>query len=211
MAFHRSKIGSRHGRVAEIILYITRADAERIRIWLNREPCIAWILKEAQDGHDFIWKATETLAVIEPSEYCLWHKDSGPLNVPSGIPGVPDAIVADPYAGWSQRLADVGSQRPWFGGNLPGPYFFRFAEHGREAPGAIARSGFHWHADYFRPVGQPAPLEASKWWKRLGRFVRSQSTGIPWPSPDHGARSLAYAFPDAYAEILRGRPFDVNP
>ena len=197
--------------MAEIILYITRTDADAIRTWLNQESSIAWIVKDHQDRHDYIWKAIDTLDAIEPAGYCLWHKNSGPLNVPSGIPGVADAIVADPYAGWAQRLDSIDATEPWFGGNLPGPYTFRFAENGREAPGGLGRSGFTWVGDRYRLIGHGASPEAKIWWNRLGRFLRSQSTGIPWPSPDHGGRSLAYAFPDAYAEIMRGRPFDVNP
>jgi len=45
----------------------------------------------------------------------------------------------------------------------------------------------------------------------LGRYVRSRSTGIPWPSPATTPRLRGYAFPKAYAEILRGQAYDVNP
>lgn len=197
--------------LSEIILYITNRDAEVLRDWLNRESSIAWIVKTHQSGCEYRWQAVDTLDAIEPCGYHLWHKGAGPLNIPSGSLEVQDAIVPDPYAGWTQHLDREDATTPWFGANLPGPYLFRFAPNGREHPESIGRSGFSWLGDYFRPVGCSAHPEAKRWWLRLGRFVRSQSTGIPWPSPDHGGRSLGYAFPDAYAEILRGRRFDINP
>src|SRR5215204_5144347 len=100
-----------------MILYLTRPDAELIRIWLNHESLIAWILKESQVGHAYTWRASDTLDAIEPGSYCLWHKTSCRLNVPSGRVDVADAIVADPYRGWTQRLDHLEATEPWFGGN----------------------------------------------------------------------------------------------
>jgi hypothetical protein len=197
--------------VSEIILYITAKDVEVLRDWLNREPCIAWIVKTGQSRFEYRWCATDVLESIHPGEYQLWHKETGPLNIPSGSPEVIDLVVSDPYAGWTQLLDREDATTPWFGGNVPGPYLFRFAPNGQEAPNSIGRSGFNWLGDYFRPVGSPAPKEAKLWWQRLGRFVRSRSTGIPWPSPESGGRLLGYAFPDAYSEIMQGRPYDANP
>ena len=196
--------------MAEIVVYITQRDADEIRNWINSESCIAWIVKERESKAEYHWKARETLDTIGPQDYCLWHKESGSLNVPSGRVDIPDVIVEDPFEGWTQHLDEAGATVPWFGDNLPGPYLFRFREDGREAPRSLARSGFFWPGDYFRPVGKPASLESKRWWTRLGRYVRAHSTGIPWP-PDGNGRRLAYAFPDAFAQILAGRRIDVNP
>jgi hypothetical protein len=201
----------RHGWTPEIILYLTSQDSELLRKWLNRESSVAWIIKAGQSGCEYRWQAVDALDTLPAGHHCLWHKEAGPLNIPSGSPDVPDAIVEDPYAGWSQRLDHENAHTPWFGANLPGPYSFRFKPDGREAPDAIGRSGFNWLGDGYRVIGKPASLRAAQWWNRLGRYVRSQSTGIPWPSPEKNARMRAYAFPDAYAEMLRGRPHDVNP
>jgi hypothetical protein len=197
--------------VANILAYITKRDAEIIRQWLNLEPCIVWIVKREQTDHEYTWQALDVLPEIQPQAYSLWHRQSGELNIPSGSVDVPDKIVADPYAGWTQRLDTLDATTPWFGRNLPGPYHFRFAEMGKEAPGSIARSDFSWLGDYFRPIGQGASVETRAWWRRLGRFVRKNSTAIPWPFPQGVGRSVAFAFPDAYSEIRRGRRVDANP
>ena len=194
-----------------MILCLTTQDVETLRDWLNREACIAWIVKVGQSRFLYRWQAVDTIDNVNPGEYHLWHKTAGSLNIPSGSPEVPDVDVAEPYAGWTQYLDREDATTPWFGGRLPGPYYFRFSPNGEEAPNSIGRSEFSWQGDYFHAVGSPAPPEAKRWWQRLGRFVRARSTGIPWPSPDHGSRSLAYAFPDAYAEIMRGRHYDANP
>ena len=120
--------------MANILAYITKRDAEIIRQWLNSEPCIAWIVKREQTDHEYTWQALDVLPEIQPQAYSLWHRQSGELNIPSGSVDVPDKIVADPYAGWTQRLDTLDATTPWFGRNLPGPYHFRFAEMGKEAP-----------------------------------------------------------------------------
>ena len=196
---------------ANIILYMTSKDSDLLRNWLNGEDSVAWIVSAGQSGFEYRWRAVDSLESLVPGAYYLWHKTSGPLNVPSGSLAVADAIVLDPYAGWTQRMHDADARSPWFGANLPGPCSLRFVPEGREAAGSIGRSEFAWPGDYYRCIGKPAQPAAKAWWRRLGRFVRSQSTRIPWPSPDVSSRSFAYAFPDAYAEILRGRPYDINP
>lgn len=195
----------------EMILYITRSDSGVLLDWLNDEEPIAWIIKSGQSGLDYRWRAVDRLEALAPGEYCLWHKATGPLNIPSGDPEVADALVGDPYSGWSQRLDSADAETPWFGSNLPGPYAFRFRPSGRAATDSIGRSGFSWLADRYRPIGLPAVPAARSWWRRLGRFVKARAKPIPWPSSEHPLRSHAFAFPDAFDEIRRGRRFEVNP
>ena len=164
----------------------------------------------AHHGDTYAWKAVDQLESIEPKEFCIWHTGSGRLTVPSRRRGVPDKEIVDPYSGWTQRYEEF-LERPWFGGNLPGPYSFMFKEAGTEESGSLGLSGFNWIGDHFRAVGCPADPLAKKWWQRLKRFVRANATAIPWPYPDGHGRLRAYAFPDAHEQILAGRPLDVNP
>jgi len=195
----------------ETILYLTNQDSKLLREWLNREAGVAWIVKAGQSGREYRWRAVDAVDVLAAGHYCLWHKGAGPLNIPSVSPNVPDALVEDPYAGWSQYLDNENASMPWFGAGLPCSFWFRFKPDGRESHGAIGRSGVGWLGNRYRIIGKPAPGPATIWWQRLVRYLRSQSTGIPWPSPTTNTRVRAYAFPEAYAEIMRGRPRDVNP
>lgn len=166
---------------------------------------------DSRSGCEYNWKAVEKIPALLEQEYSLWHPSSGPLNVPSGSVSVPDVLVEDPFNGWNQVLGSEAYTSPWFGANLPGPFHLRFKEAGREAPNAIARSGFSWPANYFAPIGKPADPKAMQWWRRLDRFIKAHSIPIPWPYPNGIGKRKAYALPDAYRRILDGCPLDANP
>ena len=165
----------------------------------------------SQSEREYRWQAVDVLDTLQPGHYALWNKEAGSLTLPSGSRSIPDTIVENPYAGWNQCLEHERAEAPWFGASLPGPYSFRFKPEGREAPGAIGRSGFVWPGDQYAIIGKGASPAAKRWWDRLGRHVRTRSTSIAWPSPAAAGRLRGYAFPGAYAEILRGRAYDVNP
>lgn len=195
---------------AQIIFHATRADAVLLRDWLNAEPDVAWIVKVSESDRRYRWQARHSVDTLEVGTHSIWHPLSGPLNIPSGARGIPDATVADPFLGWEQTLDHDGATRPWFGGNLPGPYELRFVVAGREHPNSLARSGFFWLANHFRMTGKAAHPAATKWWNRLRRFIVSHSRAVPWPD-DTSRSGKAYLLSDAQREIDAGRPRDINP
>jgi hypothetical protein len=195
----------------EIILYLTKSDSESIREWINVESEVAWIVKESQIGCNYRWRASDQISEIFDQEYAIWHRDDLPLNIPSGRPEVPDAIVLDPFNGWNQLLETENCTRPWFGAHLPGPFVFRFKEIGHESTSAIGRSGFTWLGNRYASIGKPAPDGAKKWWRRLDRFIHSHSVQIPWPYADKFGKGKAFAFPDAHSKLLSGYHADANP
>lgn len=195
----------------EIILYLTNNDANLVREWINSEPDIAWIVKEAQVGCSYRWKVANEIAEMESKDYCLWHKRSSPLTIPSGSSKIEDTVILNPYEGWSQTLDHENANTPWFGAAAPGPFDFRFRENGRESNHSIGRSGFTWLGNYFSSIGKSAPEVSEKWWQRLRRFVKKNGMGIPWPGPIGSGKVGAYAFPEAYDQILAGRARDINP
>jgi hypothetical protein len=194
--------------MSELIVYATHKDADAICAWINAETNIAWIVKVAQEGHSYQWRAVESIESISEQSYALWHIGSEPLNIPSGHRDVPDAIVANPFQGWSQTLETTRATAPWFGSALPGPYVFRFAESGRETSRSLGRSGFSWAMDRYKSIGKPAHPNAKRWWSRLRRFLAQSSTQIAWSS---SSAARAYVFPDALFQINQGRPRDANP
>src|SRR5262245_14158900 len=200
MAAHSIVVQAKHEGLlvawAEIILYLTAADANRIREWVNEEPDVAWIVGAARTGCTYAWKAVDQLQKIEPQEYCIWHKTGQVLTIPPGRgDGVPvhgvDREIADPYLGWTQTLARDDETRPWFGSNLPGPYSFTFKEQGWTA-NALGRSGFNWAGDHYSAIGMPAHPAAKKWWARLKRFIGANSTPLPWPQGSVDTRRRSY-------------------
>jgi hypothetical protein len=199
--------------VSELIIYATREDGESIRNWIDAEPDIAWIIKERELDGWYRWKAVRKLESLGEQDYSLWHVDSGPLNVPSGSLSVPDEIVRDPFAGWSQRLERSGATSPWFGSNLPGPFHFTFSHTGSEAPGNIGRSSFSWAENRYAAIGKPAHPSALNWWRKLNRFVRKVGVAVPWVSGASNVKRIpkAYCFPSAASQLTSGRGRDINP
>jgi hypothetical protein len=196
-----------------IIIYATRVDAEAIRLWLNDAAEVAWINKIEEKDCLYKWRAVPQIESLQQQEYALWHVESGPLNIPSGVVGLSDNTVADPFLGWAQRLEYAGATRPWFGSNLPGPYNFCFAEDGCEAPGNLARSEFSWLGDRYKSIGKPAHPAANRWWRKLKRFVESSATAVPWVDTLSNRKIIptVYLFPDAARQVKDGRGRDVNP
>jgi hypothetical protein len=191
------------------IFYATSVDAELIRRFINDASEVAWIIKVAEQDQTYTWRAVNRLDAISEQQYALWHPGSGPLNVPSGSTTIPDTLVADPFAGWTQSLTESGATVPWFGSN-PAPFSLNIHHAGRERPGSIARSEFAWAGDHFRPIGLPAAPAAKRWWQELTRFIKRHASAQPWP-PETSSRQKAYVFPDAQAQVTNGRSLDVNP
>lgn len=197
--------------MAEIILYLTKKDASSIVEWINSEEGIVWIIKDSQQGLKYRWKAVSKIENVESKEYCLWKVDAGSLRIPSRRQEIDDAIVLDPFSGWEQTLDSERAEVPWFGAAAPETFGFVFRENGKEKDGSIGRSGFNWIGNYFSIIGNGAPDDCKKWWERLKRYVKKNSTGIPWPGEIGSGRTGAYAFEEAYTELINGRPKDVNP
>lgn len=197
--------------MAEIILYLTKNDADSIVEWINDESDIAWIVKESQEGNLYRWKAVHSIEAIQAREYCLWKIGSGTLRIPSGNHKTEDTVVLNPFKGWEQTLKESAAETPWFGAAAPETYTFTFRELGRESEGSIGRSGFNWIGNYFSVIGNPAPDECKKWWDRLKRYIKKNATGIPWPGDLGSGKTGAYAFPEAYNQLKKGRTKDVNP
>ena len=195
-----------------VILYLTPNDAQVITDWLNNDPNIAWIIKDQQNNCDYRWRAVDTISEVQSRAYCLWLKNSGPLRIPSGRHDTDDTEVADPFSGWDQRLDNGAAEEPWFGSAAPETFSFVFKTLGTEAADVIGRSSFNWIGNYFNVIGKGAPAESERWWGKFKRFLKKNAIGIPWPDDiDSGARTGAYAFPEAYNALSHGRPRDINP
>ena len=195
--------------MSALMLHATAKDVTALRDWINDSNDVAWIVKVAQSGQIYAWKATHQIETLTEQQYAIWHVCSGPLNIPSGKPNVPDAVVSDPFQGWTQSLDYADATAPWFGANLPGPYSFRFKETGKERPDSLGRSDFYWALDRYKTIGKPAHAEAKRWWQRLRKFVEQSSTKVPWPN--QSGRHNTFVFPEAFEQHSAGRHLDVNP
>lgn len=198
--------------MSNIMFYATRRDMDSLRDWINASDEVAWIVKRAEQDGQYDWVAKAEMDSLRQQAYSVWHVGSGPLNVPSGVVGVEDAVVLNPFQGWTQKLGYPGATRPWFGGNLPGPYSLTWAEDGCEMAGGLARSDLTWLADRYRSIGNPAHPAALLWWKKLQRFIQRSAVAVPWVDSLSNRKVIpkVYLFPEAEEQIRLGRPRDVN-
>ncbi len=192
--------------------YATKRDSEALREWINAEPEVAWIVKVSEHKNEYVWRATNCIDSPAEQRFALWHFRGGPLNIPSGDRRIADAVVTDPFNGWSQSLTYAGATAPWFGANLPGPYNLTFAEDGCESQGNLARSEFSWLGDRYRSIGKPAHPDMLKWWQKLRRFMASSCEQRPlFANLVSGKSPTAYVFPEAHQQLTDGRGRDENP
>lgn len=193
-----------------IIVYATMQDADVIRQWVNAESDLDWIVKLDERDGSYHWQTTNCIDTIEESEYCIWPRRSGSLNIPSRSE-MADAVVLDPRKGWLQYLPIEGASVPWFGAN-PAAYTFRFRETGRRNPADLARSDFTWLGNRLASAGCPAHPAAIGGWKRLRQFVERSAFHVPWVATALGKRgNKAFVFPDAQTQLSHGRAREINP
>lgn len=194
----------------ELIVYATERDSDVIRLWLNAETDISWIVKVNENSRRYTWRAVSEIDSLEETTYGLWPNKSGRFNVTDSDTGL-SAAVLDPYKGWQQTLQTAEATQPWFGAE-PTAFSFNFRETGRRNPSHLARSGFSWLGNRLGVVGRPAHPAAIETWRRLRDFVDKSTFHIPWIAPNLGKRiKTAFVFPDAYEQIEKGREREVNP
>jgi hypothetical protein len=197
--------------MAELIVYASWADVEEIRRFVNEDPEVAWIVKADQSGCNYKWRACLQVESIAEQDYAIWHMRSGPLNIPSGSPNKRDKVVTDPFRGWNQVLDGESHTAPWFGGNLPGPYSFRFRESGGEKAGALGRSGFNWLLDRYKSIGMPAHPEAKRLVAAAQAISETECNGHTLAKPLWARNSLCVSgCPEASEEWAPSRRESVS-
>ena len=85
----------------------------------------------------------------------------------------------------------------------------RQPKHNRKARGD--RSVIQWIGNHYKMIGNAAKPETEKFWKRLRRFIASNSTRIPGSGVVDGPFPEIYAFKSALEEIQNGRARAANP
>ena len=191
-----------------LILYLTSADVDDLRDWINADPRLAWIVPQAAGEREASWRAFERVDALGDQRYAIWNSDDDRLGVPVAAGGT---RLVDPFIGWTAPQPDPTATAPWFGDALPGPYILAVRRSSREHAEGIGRSDLSWHANRFAGIGKPATSRAVAGWRRLVRFVKRSAVALPWPINAPPSRFKAFAFPDAFREIERGRQVDENP
>lgn len=140
--------------------------------------------------------------------------------------GYEDDVIDNAWAGWIEREPGADPSQPYFGPGHPGAIrlevetrSLRHLEMENDYitirrrvcdENVLGLSGFDWIGNHYRNIGHPAHPATEKWWKRLGRRVRSIAKKIPLSGPLEGEAADIYAFPAALAAIQNGMARSAN-
>ena len=185
-------------------LYIDKTDVGFLSAWLNGEPELA-IIQSLGDGR---WRASEGISITESGRYCLFHKSSGPLPLIAEMPNLVDGVVKNPFEGWQEKRSGRDPDTPYFGAGHPAIFWLNVRLGGSSE---IGLSSFEWIGNHYSVLNGPAPDGANKWWARLKRWVKKNSTRIPRQGSIEGNLKEIYAFESALQRITNGLARTKNP
>jgi len=185
-------------------IYVDCQDLEDLSSWLNNEPDIA-IIESTGEG---CWQARSDISISSSGRYCLFHITSGPLPLLVKNWRGKDALILDPFAGWKERRTGSDSKLPYFGAGHPAIFWLNIA---LEDKNELGISSFEWIGNHYSVIGSPASEAAKKWWNRLRRWVKKNSTFIPRKGKIDGKHKEIYAFKGSLAKIKDGMNRASNP
>lgn len=193
-------------------MYLEPSDLETLRVYLNDDDDLAWLVSAGAPGH---WKAVQRLASLEEGAYKLWHAKSGPLPLPARGVLLDAALVMDPYQGWEDTIRGANAAVPYFGSSHWGVIDLELRIRGSTRPGrqtrtSIGLSTFQWIGNLERFIRGPATPETVRRWRELRKWVARMSVKVALVENGNPKRT-GFAFPGAAQAIQAGVPRDANP
>ena len=185
-------------------MYLDHNDLGILSKWLNEEDDIS-IIRSTGDKE---WKAFDEISINSSGRYCLFHKKSGPLPLLKKNFLGQEMMVKDPFKGWVERRTGANPKQPYFGAGHPAIFWLNIR---LENNAEIGMSSFEWIGNHYAIIGNPAPDITKKWWNRLRRWVKKQSTYIPRQGATDGPHKEIYALGSALEKILNGTQRASNP
>ncbi len=189
-----------------IPFYADESDFRPIIDRLNSDPALAIILPAGRGR----WISKSQVAELPDGKYILWHIPGGSLPLLSATSAEPDSMIADPFAGWTEKRTGLVTSVPYFG-NIPNVFELCKATRGAEFPNSIGLSSFGWLGNRFRSIGLGAASATGLWWRRTQRWVKQAAVAkMPrWDSAEPPEPEI-WAFPAAFRRIQAGAPRDAN-
>ena len=186
-----------------ILVYTTATDFKLVLAHLNADEESAFLVS-AGAGR---WRAAEQVSEVGPGRTLLWHRPGGPLPLlgPDGT----DTNIADPFAGWVERVPSRAGPVPFFGSipaivTLDVPAFTQPLDR-------VPMSAFGWIGQRYRTAGRPAAPTTVAWWERLRRWIVDMGVAVQRAGMSAGRGSTVYALPDAHQRLAEGMTGELNP
>ncbi len=156
------------------------------------------------------WIARAQVAELPDGKYILWHIPAGSLPLLSNTSAEEDAMIPDPFAGWTERRRGLDASIPFFG-SIPNVFELRKTTRGSEFPDSIGLSSLGWIGNHFKSLGLGAAKTTVLWWRRTQRWVKQAAVRqIPRWDAAIPIEAEIWVFPGAYKTIQAGAPRDAN-
>ena len=190
--------------MAWIPMYVVEKDLPEISNWLNKDPNIA-LIESIGKG---MWQAKENFIISSEGRYCLYHKLAGSLPLVAENIDDKDTAIENPFLGWTELRSGSDKSCPYFG---PGHTAIFLFDVKLNSDNKIGMSSFEWIGNHYSTIGESAPEVAKKWWGKLGRWIRKETTKIPRNDTWSKDKPEIYAFYNALNEIQNGAERSDNP
>lgn len=189
-----------------IPFYADESDFRPIIDRLNADAELAIILPAGRGR----WIARARVAELPDGKYILWHIPGGSLPLLSNKSAEDDAMIPDPFVGWTEQRRGLDASAPYFG-NVPNVFDLHKATRGVEFANSIGLSSFGWIGNRYRSLGMQASSATERWWRRTQRWLKQAAVQkIPrWDSPTPPEPEI-WALPAASKRIQAGAPRDAN-
>ena len=189
--------------MASIPVYALESDLQTIVDFLNQDPEIAFVIPDGPHR----WRTVDRMPQIAAGHHALWLRAGEALPLVGSSQAEPDTPILNPDAGWKERLPSAVPGQPFFGSH-PGVIWLHVSTGG---PGLVPMSAFGWIGNRYRAIGHGAAPAASKWWRRLQRWIRKQGPTVPRGSLQASGPVDVAAFPAALMQLRNGVPGELNP
>jgi len=171
-------------------MYLDTTDLISLSSWLSNESEISLIKAIGEKQ----WQACNEFTINSSGRYCLYHRPSGPLPLLK--------------KNWIGQDIMINTNLPYFGAGCPAIFWLNVST---ENETEIGISSFEWIGNHYSVIGNSATDEAKKWWAKLRRWVKLQTTYIPRQGSTTDTRKEIYAFNSALNDIKLGMNRAKNP
>lgn len=142
------------------------------------------------------WRAVRPLGDLNDGEHSLWYVPAGPLPLLKADATVPNELIPNPWAGWTEERPGCQPYTPYFGPACPAEVRLKM-QTSRDRDRGLDRlmaSSFQWTG------GSP---RTRHWWDELEGWFSRTATGLH----DSSGTEVFWAFPSALRQLKAGTPY----
>jgi hypothetical protein len=151
------------------------------------------------------WRAVRHVESLAEGTQSLWHVPAGPLPLLTADGSLPERMIPDPWAGWTEEKPACMPYTAYFGPNWPAEIRLDLWTH---------KHGYDLGASALAWAG--GPVQTQRWFKEMEVWFSQHAARLSaprWQDPD--GTQIFWAFPAALEDLKAGvkyyaRGFDLD-